>query len=117
MSFEYAWVLFLMVLPLAWAAWEWRSSSRRLGLVLKAGAFVAIVLALAEPRITIYQNRVATAVLVDTSASVSPDDLRAASSFATQVERARGRNWTKVMPFARSIAVSTRPLTCCCRKA
>ena len=102
MTFERAWALFLILLPVAWAVWEWRASTRRLALLLKTAAFVAILLALAEPRITVYQSKVATAVLVDTSASVSPDDLRTESAFAAQVEKARGRNWTRVMPFARN---------------
>jgi Ca-activated chloride channel family protein len=102
MTFERAWALFLILVPVAWAAWEWRASTRRLALLLKTAAFVAILLALAEPRITVYQSKVAAAVLVDTSASVSPDDLRTESEFAAQVEKARGRNWTRVMPFARN---------------
>jgi Ca-activated chloride channel homolog len=102
MTFERAWALFLILLPVAWAVWEWRASTRRLALLLKTAAFVAILLALAEPRITVYQSRVAAAVLVDTSASVSPEDLRTESAFAAQVEKARGRNWTRVMPFARN---------------
>ncbi len=102
MTFDRAWALFLILLPLAWAAWEWRASTRRLALLLKTAAFVAILLALAEPRITVYQSKVAAAVLVDTSASVSTDDLRNESAFAAQVEKARGRNWTRVMPFARN---------------
>jgi Ca-activated chloride channel homolog len=102
MSFERPWVLLLVLLPFLWAAWEWRISARRLSLLLKAAALVAILLALAEPRLTVYQSKVATAVLVDTSASVSQDDLRAESAFATQVERARGRNWARVIPFARN---------------
>lgn len=106
MTFERAWALFLILLPVAWAAWEWRASTRRLALLLKTAAFVAILLALAEPRITVYQSKVAAAVLVDTSASVSPDDLRNESAFAAQVEKARGRNWTRVMPFARNTRVA-----------
>ena len=76
MTFEHAWVLWLLLIPAAWAAWEWRASTRRLGMLLKMGSLAAIVLALAEPRITIHQTKVATAVLVDTSASISLDDLR-----------------------------------------
>jgi uncharacterized protein YegL len=45
---------------------------------------------------------VAVAILVDTSASVSQPDLDAASASATTVERGRGRNWTQVLPFART---------------
>jgi Ca-activated chloride channel family protein len=102
MTFERAWVLWLLLVPAAWAAWEWRVSSRRLGMLLKIGTLAAILLALAEPRVTIRETKVATAVLVDTSASVSLDDLRRESEFATQVERARGRNWARVLPFARN---------------
>ncbi|PWU07793.1 MAG: hypothetical protein C5B51_09040 [Terriglobia bacterium] len=102
MSFQHPWLLLLALLPAAWAAWDWRTSARRLGLLLKAGALAAIALALAEPRITVYQNKVAAAVLVDTSASVSPDDLRTESVFATEAEKARGGNWTRIVPFARN---------------
>jgi len=103
MTFDHAWILILLLLPCGWAAWEWRGSTRRLSLLLKAGAFAAILLALSQPRITVYRNQVAAAVLVDTSASVSAEDLRTASTFAGQVERARGRNWTRIIPFARNV--------------
>ncbi|HLI82563.1 MAG TPA: VWA domain-containing protein [Bryobacteraceae bacterium] len=102
MRFEHAWVLLFLLAPVAWAAWDWRLSTRRAGTVLKAATFAAILLALAEPRITFRQSKVATAVLVDTSASMSMEDLAAASRFATQVERARGGNWVRVIPFARN---------------
>jgi Ca-activated chloride channel homolog len=103
MTFDHAWVLLLILLPCAWAAWEWRRSTRRLSMLLKAGTFVAILLALSQPHITVYRNQVAAAILVDTSASVSPEDLRTASTFADQVERARGSNWTRIIPFARNV--------------
>ena len=102
MSFDRPWALLLVLAPLAWAVWEWRSSGRRPGLVLKAAAFAAIFIALAEPRITIYESRVAVAILADTSASVSAADLKEESQFASGVDRARGRNWTRVIPFARA---------------
>ena len=72
------------------------------GLAVKAAALAAILLALAEPRLTFYESKVAVAILVDTSASVSRQDLDAASAAATAVERGRGRNWTQVLPFARA---------------
>jgi Ca-activated chloride channel family protein len=102
MTFERAWILFLLLAPVAWAARDWRFSTRRAGTLLKAATFAAILLALAEPRVTIHQSKVATALLVDTSASVSLDDLAAASAFASQAERARGSNWVRVIPFARN---------------
>ncbi|MEX2261791.1 MAG: VWA domain-containing protein [Bryobacteraceae bacterium] len=102
MTFERAWVLLLCWLPLAWAAWDWRRSPRRTALVLKALALAAVLLALAEPRLTVFESKVAVALLVDTSASVSPADLTRASDLATRIERNRGRHWTRVIPFARS---------------
>jgi Ca-activated chloride channel homolog len=102
MTFERPLALLLALLPLAWVAWEWRSSSRRLALGLKAGTFLAIALALALPRLTVYQTKVAVALLADTSASVSSDDLRAESGLADRMDQARGRHWMRVIPFART---------------
>ncbi len=95
--------MLLVLLPLAWGAWEWRLSSRRHALVLKVASLACIAAALSGPRLTVYQTKVAVAVLADTSASVSQQDLERASSVATQVEKARGRHWTRVIPFARSV--------------
>jgi Ca-activated chloride channel homolog len=102
MTFEHPWLLLLLLAPIAWAVWEWRACARRSGTLLKAVAFIAILLALSEPSVTIRQSKVATAVLVDTSASVSMDDLATASAFATKVDRARGDNWVRIIPFARN---------------
>src|SRR5260370_12860040 len=102
MSFDLPWVLLALLLPLGWAAWEWRGVGRRLALGLKAAAFVCIVLALSGPRLLVYQTKVAVAVLADTSASVSPEDLARESAIASEVERGHGRHWIRIMPFARS---------------
>src|ERR1019366_2009211 len=101
MSFDHAWALLGLLLPLGWAGWEWRETSRRMALGLKAAAFVCIVLALSGPRVVVYQTKVAVAVLADTSASVSPQDLARESAVASQVERGAGRHWTRIIPFAR----------------
>jgi uncharacterized membrane protein len=71
-------------------------------MLLKAGTFMAIIAALAGPRIAFYDNKVAVAVLADTSRSLTRQDLERASSIATQIERARGRHWTEIIPFART---------------
>src|ERR1041385_3317038 len=97
MTFETPWVLVLILVPLAWAAWEWRESSRRLALALKAGTFVLILLALSGAKLTVYQSKVGVGMLDDTSASVSPEDLSRESAIATTVESARGRHWTRVL--------------------
>ena len=101
MTFDRSWALLLVLLPIAWAAWEWRYSGRRTALLLKAGSFAAIALALAMPRMTVYESKVAVAILADTSASVSPEDLTYESGFIDKVESGRGRHWTRVIPFAR----------------
>ena len=106
MTFEHAWVLLLLLAPIGWAAWEWRVSSRRLGTLLKAGSLAAILLALAQPRITIHQSKVAAAILVDASSSVSLEDLGVASSFAMQAERERGSNLMRIIPFARNTRIT-----------
>ncbi|MGH9648526.1 MAG: VWA domain-containing protein, partial [Bryobacteraceae bacterium] len=107
MTFDRAWVLAIAWLPLAWMLFEWRRTARKLGLVLKAACFTAILLALAEPRMILQETRVALAVLVDTSASSSAADLERASQLAQTMSGARGRHWMRVVPFARS----TRDLT------
>src|ERR1700690_1881195 len=102
MSFDRSWVLFIFWIPLAWMALEWRRTVRHMALALKALSLTAILLALAEPRLLTHETKVAVAVLVDTSASVSPTDLEHASQIARQMSSDRGRNGMEVLPFARS---------------
>jgi len=102
MTFEHPSFLLLLLLPAAWVVWEWKNSTRHAALVLKAAALAAILAALAMPRLVVYQSKVAVALLADTSASVTAADLGAESAFADQAERARGRHWFKVIPFART---------------
>ncbi len=102
MTFDRPWALVLALLPVVWAAWEWRGSSRRLALGLKAGTLLAIALALSMPRLTVYQSKVAVGLLVDTSASISSNDLQTESGLADRMERARGGHWMRVIPFART---------------
>jgi uncharacterized membrane protein len=101
MSFDRLWILALAWLPLAWAAWQWRTASRRGALLLKAASLTAILLALSEPVLHTNDRKVALGVLIDTSASISQSDLERASRLASDIERARGRNWVRILPFAR----------------
>jgi len=101
-TFAHPWLLLLAAAPALWALWEWRAAAGRLALLLKACALLAILVALAQPRISVYQTKVAVAILADTSASVTSDDLRTESALADRLERARGRHWTRVTPFARA---------------
>lgn len=103
MIFERAWVLPFLVLPLAWAWFEWRRTRRDVALAIKTLSILAIILALAQPTLTVPETKMAVAVLVDTSASVTPQDLARASKFASAMDNARGRHWIRVLPFARSV--------------
>ena len=94
--------LLFAVLPAAWAAWEWRRTARKAALVLKLSAFLCVVLALSEPGLRVSATRMAVAILVDTSSSVSEQDLKHASQLVSAMEKARGRHWVRVLPFARS---------------
>jgi hypothetical protein len=101
MSFDRAWVLLFAPLPFLWLAFTWRNTERRIGLMLKAAALLAVLLALAEPRMNTFETKVGTVVLVDTSASISAADLTKAAGIVGSLESARGRHWMRVMPFAR----------------
>ncbi len=102
MTFEHLWIAYLTPLPLLWAAYEWRRTSRHLGLVLKALTFVLILTALASPVLTVDETKLAVAVLVDTSASTSEADLEHAGELTREISGARGRHWMDVLPFART---------------
>ena len=102
MTFDREWVLAIAWLPAAWAIFEWRRTQRHLALVLKALSFIAVLVALAEPHLATTETKVALAVLVDTSASVSPADLERASKLAEAINDEKGRHWVRVIPFARS---------------
>src|SRR5579872_5289802 len=98
MTFDRSWVLLVAWLPFAWMVFEWRRTARRVALVIKALSLAAILLALAEPRLNTSETKVALAVLVDTSASVSPADLEHASQIASSIADQRGRHWMRVIP-------------------
>src|SRR5579884_124875 len=100
MSFTHPFILFLLVAPLAWLVWLWRTSIHRAGLLLKGLALAAIVIALSEPTTTVPRTRVGAVVLVDTSASITRGDLDRAASLIVEMQRHRHGNWIKVVPFA-----------------
>jgi len=101
MTFDRTWILAIAWLPLAWMVFEWRRTARRTALILKALSLAAILIALAEPRLNTSETKVALAVLVDTSASVSANDLEHASQITGALADQRGRHWMRVIPFAR----------------
>src|SRR5689334_2186329 len=101
MTFVHPWMLWLVLVPILWLAYSWRNVTPHLTLILKALSFTAILLALAEPTITLPQTKTGAIVLVDTSASITPDDLAHASSVVADIARHKDRNWMKIVPFAR----------------
>jgi Mg-chelatase subunit ChlD len=107
MTLERWWVLLLIVVPAGWWYLEWTRGRQRLATTLKALAIISILLALAEPKVNSEESKVAVSVLVDTSASVSEQDLAQASSIASRIVGDKGRNWVKVIPFGSN----TRPVT------
>jgi len=102
MTFERTWALLLLVLPLAWMAWDWRRQPRHAHLLLKVAMIAAVILALAEPSLSYRARKVALAVLVDTSASVADADLSRENQLLKQIDEARGSNQVDVIPFART---------------
>ncbi|HKD08789.1 MAG TPA: VWA domain-containing protein [Bryobacteraceae bacterium] len=101
MSFERAWALALLILPVAWVIWAWRRQIRHAPLILKAAMACAVVLALAEPVLQIEDRKVALAALVDTSASITPADLDREGALVREMRSAKGSNRLEVFPFAR----------------
>ncbi|HWF07823.1 MAG TPA: VWA domain-containing protein [Bryobacteraceae bacterium] len=102
MTFDRAWVLILLIAPLAWLAWGWGRQPRRIHLFLKAAMATAVILALAQPTYTYRARKVALAVLIDTSASVTDADLARENSLLKQIDQAAGSNQIDVIPFARA---------------
>jgi len=100
MSFDRAWVLLLVPLPLLWVYLESRRRGFQPGLVLKGLCLLMVVLALAQPVLSVWDTKVAVVLLADTSASLSQRDLERSSSVAASLENERGRHWMRVLPFA-----------------
>lgn len=101
MSFDRAWVLWIAWVPLLWLYRAWFAGRQRRQVALKALSVCAVLLALAEPRMSTSETKLAVPVLVDTSESISEQDLARASRLAGELEDAKGRNWVKIIPFAR----------------
>ena len=108
MAFAHPLWLILVVAPVAWLLYDWPRTTGKPRLIIKALAIALVITALAEPRLDFEKTKVAVAVLVDTSASVTPADLQRASTLATGIESSRGSNMTQVIPFARN---PRQPLT------
>jgi uncharacterized protein YegL len=102
MTFERLWFLLLLPLPLGWLAWEWRRQLRHAAVILKALMLCAVILALAEPVLSVRDRKVAVAALLDTSASVTDADIAREAGMAKKLDSSRGSNRLLIIPFARS---------------
>lgn len=76
---------------------------RRAAFALKMGAVAAALISIVEPAMPVNETKMAVAVLVDTSASVSDSDLARASALASSIEDSAGRHVVRVLPFGRSL--------------
>jgi Ca-activated chloride channel family protein len=101
MTFAHPSILLLALLPMLWTLHASRTAVRPLQVWLKGAAFVVICFALAEPAITFPQQRTGAVILVDTSNSITSDDLSRAGAAISEIARHKHGNWMKVVPFAR----------------
>src|SRR6185312_2694787 len=101
MTFAHPLLLVLLLLPAAFLAYEWRQTTRRLSLVLKAASLAVIAAALAEPALRMPETKTGVVVLADTSASISDKDLEREQALVKGMAQAVGHNWMRVIPFAR----------------
>ncbi|HEU0140388.1 MAG TPA: VWA domain-containing protein [Bryobacteraceae bacterium] len=100
MTFAHPWLLLLVPLPALWAAYSWRSTSRKGALALKALSLAAILLALTQPSVDVAGTRMSVSVLVDTSQSIGEAGMSRASSIASSIQSRRGRHHVEIVPFA-----------------
>jgi uncharacterized membrane protein len=102
MTFAHPWLLLLALAPIGWCWYEWRNHSRHLALLTKTVTLLLIALALAGPVLSWQERKIALAVVADTSASLSPQDLAHEQNILRQVDSAKGSNELEVIPFARA---------------
>ncbi|HYA18632.1 MAG TPA: VWA domain-containing protein [Bryobacteraceae bacterium] len=102
MTFERIWALWFLLLPAAWVAWEWRRQPKRTPMLLKAAMAACVVFAISAPSFNWRDQKVALALLVDTSASISDADLNRENRLLQDINRARGGNLLQIIPFART---------------
>jgi Ca-activated chloride channel homolog len=101
MTFVYPLLPIFIVLPLAYAVYEWPKTARKVGLALKILTIAAIIIALAEPVVTTPETKTGVVVLLDTSASTSDKDLGREASLVSEMSNQVGRNWMRIIPFAK----------------
>lgn len=102
MTFEHPWLLIAALAPIGWCIYEWPRHTRHVSLIVKALSLLLVALALSGPVLSWNERKVALAVVADTSASLSPQDLAREQTLLQQFDKARGSNQMDVIPFARA---------------
>ena len=99
MTFSSPWVLWFLIIPVLWSAWEWRRTYRAAGVLLKSLVFMLIILALAEPRLTTFETKMAVAVLADSSPSIPDEQIEQTRETLQRIAGLRDGNQLQVFSF------------------
>jgi hypothetical protein len=73
-----------------------------MALITKAATLLLITLALAGPVLSWSERKIALAIVADTSASISPQDLAHQQNILKQIDSSKSSNELEVIPFARA---------------
>ena len=103
MSFNHPAMLFLLALPIAWAAWESRRTHRWVGLALHALAIALVIIALAEPQWTHSTRMLAVAALVDDSSSIPSAQVEQQRAWLADLRAAGGGAELRPLTFAETV--------------
>ena len=99
MTFASPWILWFLIIPVLWSAWEWRRTYRAAGVLLKSLVFMLIVFALAEPRLTTFETKMAVAVLADASPSIPDEQVEQMRETIQRIAGLREGNQVRVFAF------------------
>ena len=99
MTFSSPWILWFLIIPVAWAIWEWRHTYRVAGVLLKSLVFMLVILALAEPRLTTFESKMAVAILADSSPSIPDEQIEQARETIQRIAGLRDDNQVRVFSF------------------
>ena len=99
MTFASPWILWFLIIPVLWSAWEWRRTYRVAGVLLKALVFMLIVFALAEPRLTTFETKMAVVVLADSSPSIPDEQVEQMRETIQRIAGLREGNQVRVFSF------------------
>ncbi len=100
MTYGAGWAFLLLVPLVAWCAWEWKRTPRRLGLLLKALALAFVCLALAQPQWRIRETHTAVAVLRDASQSIPDEQRGQQEDFLRMARRSSSGHTLRELEFA-----------------